>query len=115
MIRLVWLRDDRPLLAPTPEEPRRKIHGPRVFEASLSFYHKARHPSLIKYDLLEKFRPKLGDDLTEKLHKQAQQGEDTTPLNDLGYRDLQEVAKREGIKAHGTHEELLRRVQDHEE
>lgn len=113
MIRLVWLREDRPLLAPTPEEPRRKIHGPRVFEAPFSFYHKARHPSLIKYDLLEKFRPKIGDDLTEKLHKQARALD--KPLSELPYRELQKVAKRKGIKAHGTHEELLRRIQDHEE
>jgi len=104
-----WL-STRELWAPSPEDPHRRVTGPIVFEAPDSYFHRARHPKLILYKHLDQYESLLGSKKIEKLHKDAGKLL-TTSTEELSYRELQKVAKERGIKADGTYDELLLRVE----
>lgn len=86
--------------------------GPCVFEATKSYYHRARHPALIEYRLLYRVsKSRLSKEQKEELIRQGEQLLNPD-LTKCSYRELQAKAKELGIKAGGSHEDLLARIQE---
>lgn len=118
----VWL-SERELFAPTPKDRHRRVRGPIVFDAPSAFGARAKHPKLLPYRYLHKVERLLDPEVVARLHEEAEALEATScekehgmpNLSDLSYRELQEVALEQGIKASGKHEELLSRVEAHYE
>lgn len=116
----VWL-SERELFAPTPKDRHRRVRGPIVFDAPSSFGSRAKHPKLLPYRYLHKVERLLDPEVVARLHEEAEaldatsceKEHDTQHLLEISYRELQEVAKEHGVKASGTHEDLLLRVEAH--
>lgn len=122
MNKYVWLSSQETLLAPTREEPHRRIEGPQVFLAPSAWFAKCSakggggHPKLIPYSkLVDRYSLLVGSEGLASLHEQARKLDQPEDPSELPYRELQAFCKDMGVKAHGTREDLLERLSAVEE